>query len=330
MIMAVLRRLLRLLPLFLPGLALPASAFATADSWVLQPAAQLVGEVGVIAARQEDTLTDIGRVHGLGYEEIVWANQGVDIWLPGEGTPVTLPKQFVLPSARSGVVVNIAEYRMYFFHEINGQPGVSTFPVSIGRMDWSTPIGRWSVVAKQKDPAWYPPESIRNEHLADGREPLDKVVPAGPDNPLGRYAMRLSINGYLIHGTNRPVGVGMQVTHGCIRMYPEDIEWLFPQVPVGTPVTIVNQPYKFGWQGDNLYLEVHPPLEDDKSTRERAMTVLTEEYIKATGDRPALVNWRLVEDVYRRQEGIPVLVGTAVNAGMPDAVASQISNRQNR
>jgi L,D-transpeptidase ErfK/SrfK len=315
MIMAVFRRWLRLLPLFLAGLAVPAPALATADNSVLQPGAQLLGDVGVIAAKQEDTLTDIGRVHGLGYEEIVWANPGVDIWLPGEGTLVTLPKRFVLPATRTGVIVNIAEYRLYYFHQIDGKPGVSTFPVSIGRMDWSTPIGRWSVVAKQKDPAWYPPESIRKEHLEDGRGPLQKVVPAGPDNPLGRYAMRLSINGYLIHGTNRPVGVGMQVTHGCIRMYPEDIEWLFPQIPVGTPVTIVNQPYKFGWQGDELFLEVHPPLEDDKATRERAMTVLTEEYVQATRDRPARVNWRLVEDVYRRQEGVPVLVGTGVGSG---------------
>jgi L,D-transpeptidase ErfK/SrfK len=299
----------------LASLAVSAIALAGADTWVLQPGEQLVGEMGVIAARQEDTLTDIGRVHGLGYEEIVWANPGVDVWLPGEGTLVSLPKRYILPAARSGVVVNIAEYRLYYFHQVDGKPGVSTFPVSIGRMDWSTPIGRWSVTAKQKDPAWYPPESIRKEHLMDGRGPLQKVVPAGPDNPLGRYAMRLSLSGYLIHGTNRPVGVGMQVTHGCIRMYPEDIEWLFPQVPVGTPVTIVNQPYKFGWAGDELYLEAHPPLEDDKATRDRAMTVLTEEYVQATRDRPARVNWRLAEDVYRRREGVPIRVGTAIAAG---------------
>lgn len=299
----------------LAGLGLSAVAFAGADTWVLQPQSQLVGDTGVVAARHEDTLTDIGRVHGLGYEEIVWANPGVDIWLPGEGTLVTLPKRFILPAARTGVVVNVAEYRLYYFHQVDGKPGVSTFPVSIGRMDWSTPVGRWSVVAKQKDPAWYPPESIRKEHLMDGRGVLQKMVPPGPDNPLGRYALRLSLSGYLIHGTNRPVGVGMQVTHGCIRMYPEDIEWLFPQVPVGMPVTIVNQPYKFGWAGDDLYLEVHPPLEDDKSTRGREMTALTEEYVQATRDRPAQVNWRLVEDVYRRQEGIPVLVGTGIPAG---------------
>ncbi|MBM4221533.1 MAG: hypothetical protein FJ170_06280 [Gammaproteobacteria bacterium] len=313
--MSRIHRRIRTLPVLLAGLTLSAVAFAEIDTWVLQPDSQLVGDTGVVPASHEDTLTDIGRRNGLGYEEIVWANPGVDIWLPGEGTLVTLPKRFVLPATRSGVVVNVAEYRLYYFHQVDGKPGVSTFPVSIGRMDWSTPIGRWSVVAKQKDPAWYPPESIRKEHLEDGRGVLQKMVPPGPDNPLGRYAMRLSINGYLIHGTNRPVGVGMQVTHGCIRMYPEDIEWLFPQVPVGMPVTIVNQPYKFGWEGDDLYLEVHPPLEDDKSTRDREMTALTEAYVQATRDRPAQVNWRLVEDVYLRHEGIPVRVGTAGSAG---------------
>lgn len=289
-------------------------ALATADTFALAPGVQVVGAPSSVPARYEETLTDIARVHGLGYEEIVWANPGVDIWLPGAGTQVTLPKRFILPpAAPEGVVVNIAEYRLYYYYKTGGQAFVSTFPISIGKMDWSTPIGRWSVVAKQKDPAWYPPESVRREHLEDGRGFLDKVVPPGPENPLGRYAMRLSVDGYLIHGTNKPVGVGMQITHGCIRMYPEDIEWLYPQVPVKTPVTIINQPYKFGWAGDDLYLEVHPPLADDASTRDREMTALTEQYVLATQNRAARVDWDLVEQVYRRRDGIPVRVGSAVN-----------------
>jgi L,D-transpeptidase ErfK/SrfK len=299
---------------FCAGLATPAAVLAAADTFVLAPGSQLVGEVVTVPATHDETLTDIARENGLGYEEIVWANRGVDIWLPGEGTPVTLPKKFVLPGApREGVVVNIAEYRLYHYYRKNGQQMVSTFPISIGRMDWSTPIGRWSVTAKQKDPTWYPPESIRKEHLEDGRGFLAKAIPPGPDNPLGRYAMRLSASGYLIHGTNRPVGVGMQVTHGCIRMYPEDIEWLFPQIPVNTPVTIMNQPYKFGWSGNDLFLEVHPPLDDDRGTRDREMTALTEQYVLLTRDRPARIDWQAVEDAYRRRDGIPVLVG----AGLP-------------
>lgn len=297
------------------GSVMPAVVLAAADTFMLVPNVQLVGEVVTVSARHEDTLTDIARRHGLGYEEIVWANREVDIWLPGEGTVVTLPKKFVLPGApREGVVVNIAEYRLYHYYRQNGQQMISTFPISIGRMDWSTPIGRWVVTAKQKDPAWYPPESIRREHLQDGRGVLAKVVPPGPDNPLGRYAMRLSASGYLIHGTNRPVGVGMQVTHGCIRMYPEDIEWLFPQVPVNTPVAIINQPYKFGWSGNDIYLEVHPPLEDDRLTRDREMTALTEQYVLLTRDRPARIDWQAVEEAYRRRDGMPVLVGSGLAA----------------
>jgi L,D-transpeptidase ErfK/SrfK len=217
---------------------------------------------------------------------------------------------------------------MYYFYKEGGQSFVSTFPISIGKMDWSTPIGRWSVVAKQKDPTWYPPESVRQEHLEDGRGFLEKAVPPGPENPLGRYAMRLSIDGYLIHGTNKPIGVGMQITHGCIRMYPEDIEWLFPQVPVKTPVTIINQPYKFGWAGNDLYLEVHPPLGDDVSTRDREMTALTEQYVLVTRDRPAQVDWELVEQAYRRRDGIPVRVGGGTGAA-PVVVqpASRVSVR---
>lgn len=298
------------------GTGMPAAGWASADTFVLAPDVEIVGQVATVPAGHDDTLTDIARIYGLGYEEIVWANRDVDIWLPGEGTQVTLPKRFVLPGrTRDGVVVNIAEYRLYHYYRKNGQQMVATFPISIGRMDWSTPIGRWTVTAKQKDPTWYPPESIRKEHLEDGRGELAKVVPPGPDNPLGRYAMRLSASGYLIHGTNRPVGVGMQVTHGCIRMYPEDIELLFPQIPVNTPVTIMNQPYKFGWSGNDLYLEVHPPLDDDRLTRDREMTALTEQYVLLTRDRPASIDWQVVEEAYRRRDGIPVRVGAALGAG---------------
>lgn len=288
----------------------PGSVWATGETFALTPDAQLVGETAAVTATHDETLTDIARLHGLGYEEIVWANPTVDIWLPGEGTQVTLPTRFVLPgAARDGIVVNIAEYRLYHYYKRAGQLMVSTYPISIGRMDWATPIGRWAVTAKQKDPAWYPPESIRQEHLEDGRGYLAKMVPAGPDNPLGQYALRLSASGYLIHGTNKPVGVGMQVTHGCIRMYPEDIERLFPQIPVNTPVTIMNQPYKFGWSGNELFLEVHPPLEDDHATRDREMTALTEQYVLLTRERPARIDWLAVEEAYRHRDGIPVRVG---------------------
>jgi L,D-transpeptidase ErfK/SrfK len=201
---------------------------------------------------------------------------------------------------------------------------VLTFPISIGKMDWQTPLGRASITRKQTNPAWYPPKSVLKEYADEGR-PLERVVPPGPDNPLGDYAMRLSIPGYLIHGTNRPAGVGMRVTHGCIRMFPEDIDWLFPKVSVNTPVTIVNQPYKFGWQGDELLLEAHVPLEEDERHVGREMTAIIESYVSVTGERPAAMDWRKVERVQQAGLGLPVVVGrrqVAPDVEAPDAVVA--------
>ena len=223
----------------------------------------VIGALSTITAREEDTLVDIARRHGLGYEDIVRANPDVNVWVPGAGTEVILPTQYVLPSGpRNGVVLNLAEYRLYYFPETKeGEAAyVMTYPISIGRMDWETPLGRTEVISKVRNPSWYVPQSVLDEHAADGR-PLPRIVPPGPDNPLGKFAMRLGLPGYLIHGTNRPAGVGMRVTHGCVRMFPEDIEYLFTKVGVKTAVRIVNEPVKMGWNGDELVIEVHPILE---------------------------------------------------------------------
>lgn len=294
---------------------------SVAQDFVIDDSVAVIGQLASVQALYEDTLVDIARVYGLGYEEIRLANPDVDVWLPGEGTRVSLPTQFVLPRAnREGLVINIAEYRMYYFVGDGDSTIVNTFPISIGRMDWATPLGRAAIVKKVTDPSWYPPQSIRDEWAADGRH-LAERVPPGPGNPLGRFAMRLSIPGYLIHGTNRPAGVGMRVTHGCIRMFPEDIEYLFPNVPVNTAVQIVNQPYKFGWNGDDLYLEVHPPLqatsgesagtEDQNGTDPWSLTSIMQLYISATDERAADVDWQLIDQVYAQQLGLPVKVGTA-------------------
>ena len=211
----------------------------------------VIGAMSTIEARYEDTLVDIARRHGLGYEDIVRANPDVNVWVPGEGTEIVLPTRFVLPSGvRQGVILNLAEYRMYYFPEPKpGEPAyVMTYPISIGRMDWETPLGLTKVISKIRNPSWYVPQSVLDERAADGN-PLPRIVPPGPDNPLGAYAMRLGLPGYLIHSTNRPAGVGMRVTHGCIRMFPEDIEYLFARVAVNAPVRIVNEPVKIGWDG---------------------------------------------------------------------------------
>ena len=230
-----------------------------------------------------------------------------DTWIPGDGTTVLLPTRFILPSVpREGIVLNIPEMRLYYFpkHAKDEIPVVITHPISIGRMDWQTPIGVTRIASKVQNPTWYPPESIREEHAADGR-PLPRVVPSGPDNPLGAYALSLALPGYLIHGTNRPTGVGMRVTHGCIRMYPENIEVMFRDVPVNTKVRIINQPYKIGWIADTLFLEVHPPLEEDEEMIARDMTAVTEILVAATRGRIVPVDWSEVRNIFEAATGIP-------------------------
>jgi L,D-transpeptidase ErfK/SrfK len=299
----------------------------------------VIGAVATVTARQEDTLVDIARRHGLGYHDIVRANPGVNIWLPGEGAEVVIPTRFVLPPGpRKGIVLNLPEYRLYYYPEsAEGEPAyVMTYPISIGRMDWETPLGMTSVVAKVKDPSWYPPKSVRDEHAAEGR-PLPRIVPPGPQNPLGKYAMRLGLPGYLIHSTNRPAGVGMRVTHGCIRMFPEDIEYLFPNVDVNTPVRIINEPVKLGWFGTKLVMEAHPVLESvapevdaglvaadvDVDTGDGAavdvipqpkdpLTSVTEQFIAVTDARAGELDWDEVEALIDRSDGIPADAGSGI------------------
>jgi L,D-transpeptidase ErfK/SrfK len=294
----------------------------------------VIGAVSTITARSEDTLVDIARRHGLGYQDIVRANPNVNVWVPGEGTEVVLPTRYVLPQGpRRGVILNLAEYRLYYFPEAkSGETAyVMTYPISIGRMDWETPLGKTSVVSKVRNPSWYVPKSVLAEHKADGN-PLPRIVPPGPNNPLGEYAMRLGLPGYLIHGTNRPAGVGMRVTHGCIRMFPEDIEYLFGKVDVSTNVRIVNEPIKMGWDGDQLVMEVHPVLdvvapEAGEDTQEEGtddledvvvaenkdpLTHVTEQFIVTTSERAGQLDWHLAEQIVARSDGIPTPVGQTI------------------
>ncbi|MBH98074.1 MAG: hypothetical protein CMM56_06425 [Rhodospirillaceae bacterium] len=268
----------------------------------------VIGKPQIITAAYEDTFIKLARKYNLGYEELIQANPSVDPWLPGEGTEIVLPTQFILPKAeRQGIVINLPELRLYYYPD--GESGrVITHPISIGRMEWGTPLGRSEIISKAVNPTWYPPESIREEHAADNR-PLPKVVPPGPDNPLGKHALRLSLPGYLIHGTNKPSGLGMRVTHGCIRMFPEDIEALFENVPIGTPVRIVNEPYKLGWTDNGFYLEAHPPLDEQTIDDAWTMTELTRAFVAATSEgQGTSFSWELAEVVAMRSLGIPEFI----------------------
>jgi L,D-transpeptidase ErfK/SrfK len=231
---------------------------------------EVIGATQVIFARYENTFSTIGRQYNLGYEEMRRANPGVDQWLPGEGTALYLPTQTILPEApHKGIVVNVPAMRLYYFttEKSAADPAVSitkvtSHPVGVGTEGWGTPFGEAKVVQHARDPVWYVPASVRKEHAERG-DPLPSVVQPGPDNPLGKYAMTLSLPGYLIHGTNKPAGVGMRSSHGCLRLYPEDIEELFGRVRRGTEVRLVNQPVLAGWHEGQLYLEVHPPLAEE-------------------------------------------------------------------
>lgn len=301
-----------------PGMHLLPGLFAClttlrvfAETLPLPPAdVDLVGQVQVIKALHEDTLLDIARRYHLGHDEIIIANPDVDRWLPGDGTPVILPTRYILPVAeRKGIVLNVPEMRIYYFPKVKtGEPPVvKTYPVSVGRMDWNTPLGTAKVAAKVKDPAWHPPASIRAEAAARG-EILPDVVPAGPNNPLGQFALRLSVPGYLIHGTDKPWGIGMRVTHGCLRLYPEDSETVYHEVDVGTQVQIVNQPVKVGWVSGVLYMEVHPPLDEDIARKNTLMNIALDVLDSALLKHRTAVSGSAIKKAVEEQTGMPVAI----------------------
>jgi L,D-transpeptidase ErfK/SrfK len=249
------------------------------------PTQSVIGAPQIVYTDAANTLSDLAREYGLGYDEIVAANPDVDPWLPGDRTPVLLPTQYIVPDVpREGIVLNIASKRLFYFPPAEeGQPQtVLTYPIGIGRVGWETPVGTTEVVSKAADPHWFPPASVRREHEESGN-PLPSVVPPGPDNPLGSHVLKLAMPGYLIHGTNQPYGVGMRVSHGCVRLYPENIELLYSLVEAGETVRIVNEPYLLGWRNGELYFQAHTPLEDDAVPAGERLEALLQDARDATG-----------------------------------------------
>jgi L,D-transpeptidase ErfK/SrfK len=290
-------------------------ALAQANEYPLRDdGADIFGQVERIRTRYEDTLIQIARRYSLGYEELLRVNQDVDPWLPGEGTLVLIPGQRLLPPGeREGIVVNLPEHRLYYFPKPKmDQPAtVLTYPVSVGKMDWRTPIGSTKIVSKQKNPSWTPPKSVHEERRRLGEPPLPAVVPPGRDNPLGAHAMRLSIPGgaYLIHGTNNPDAVGMAVTHGCLRMYPEDIATLFERVPVGTKVTLIDEPVKMTKIDGEVWLEVHPPIDDQGRAVAVSLDLFEARLDALLGESEVVINWDIALEALRDARGIPVMIG---------------------
>lgn len=268
---------------------------------------QYPDDVGLTQAQQDETLLDVARRFLLGQTEVVRINPDVDRWQVKKGEIVRLPNKRILPDTpHKGITLNISEYRMYVYPP--DQPGtVMSFAHGIGRQDWKTPLGQTKVARKVKDPSWHPPESIRREHAANG-DPLPVVVPPGPHNPLGAYALYLALPGeYRIHGTDidKIYGIGMQITHGCVRMYPEDIEQLYNMTPIGTPVYIVKQPIKVGWLDNNLYVEAHPDLEGEEMSQDQRYAVALNLIQKANNNELPEFDQAVLNEVLTKLDGEP-------------------------
>lgn len=269
-------------------------------------AGDLIGEVQTYTTRDEDTLVAVARLYDVGFVELRAANPSIDPWLPGAGVHLTLPSAHLLPDGpRTGIVVNIGDLRLYRFK--GGASTVTTFPIGTPRIKKVIPIGVTAVAKKRRNPVWIPPASIRAE-----QPDLPVMVPAGPDNPLGALALNLGWRGYVIHGTNKPAGVGRRVSSGCIRLYPEDIKRLFQDVAKGERVRVVDQPVKAGWSGGQLYLEAHPTkAQADQIEADGGFSAVQvpdmQAYIRAkAGARGEYVDWRRVERVLAERRGVPV------------------------
>ncbi len=281
-----------------------------ASAFDLSETTEVVGELYVVTAREDDTLFDLARRYNLGIGEIVAANPDVDQWLPGAGTAIVLPTQHVLPHVpRQGLVLNLAAMRLFYFPKAADEatPQVITHPIGIGREGWGTPLGVSKIVKKVVNPTWYVPQSILEEHAQAG-DPLPPKVPPGPGNPLGAFALRLGFPSYLIHGTNKPAGIGMRVSHGCVQLYPEDIEALFADVPLDTPVRIVNQPYLAGWRDGELYLQAYPLLSEQRRAWGDDQRPLQQAIKKALQRSPiaTAIDWEKAQRLAQAARGIPV------------------------
>lgn len=271
---------------------------------------QLVGEIQYVVSKKEDTLLDIARKYDLGFNEITGANPGVDPWIPDEGTRIVLPTRFILPEGpREGIVVNLAEMRLYYYPESKqgGVKEVVTHPIGIGRQGWETPVGEYQVVMKMQNPSWTMPAAIYQEALENGNKPR-RLVPPGPNNPLGEFAIQLNADGLLIHGTNMPFSIGMRVSRGCLRLYPEDIRNLTRKVPKGTRVHIVEQSYKLGYENEVLFLEAHKPVGMNQKVEGINLTPVVTGLVRSGVNDLNKIQWDRIMSTAMQFTGIPVPV----------------------
>lgn len=289
---------------------------AAAVTWPWKPGQDVIGTLTEDRLSGDWTLVDMARMHNIGFNEIVLANPGIDPWLPAPGKTVRIPQLHVLPDApREGIVVNLSERRLYYFADHwpdRDGPVISTHPVGVGLIDRQTPEIVTRVTARLDDPAWYPTPQVRAWYRREQGIELPAVIPPGPDNPLGRHALILSDDGLMIHGTHRPAGVGMRVSQGCIRLYPESIANLIGQVPVGTTVRIVDQPARLGWRNDELYLEVDSPGKEGGTGEAHGDAVwqtITSRLTTIEENQDLRIDRDAAREIYERADSMPGVIG---------------------
>ena len=265
----------------------------------------LTGRLAVIRLEKGDTLPDVARHFSLGIDAISTANPGVDVWVPKAGERILLPLSFILPDAPTkGIVINLAAMRLFQFKGESPSLAVSTYPLGVGTVERPSPTGEMFVARKVIRPTWHVPASIAEDHRKRG-DPLPAKVLPGPQNPLGEYALYLSKSTYLIHGTNKPASIGLRATNGCIRLYPEDVQKLYGNTPLKTPVCIVNQPYLLGQCNGVVYLEVHAPPEDLDAVEFDKIYTKLRNIEKESGHT---FDWRKIKKVLAEARGIPVSI----------------------
>ncbi|PWC14139.1 L,D-transpeptidase [Brenneria roseae subsp. americana] len=290
---------------------LAGSSVASATEYPLPPPdSRLIGEnIAYTVPDDGRPLEAIAADFKIGLLGMLEANPGTDPYLPKAGSTLTIPTQMLLPDTpREGIVVNLAELRLYYYPK--GKNTVIVYPIGIGQLGRNTPLMTTTIREKRENPTWTPTANIRKHYLEEQGITLPAVVPAGPDNPMGLHALRLAAHGgvYLLHGTNANFGIGMRVSSGCIRLRPEDIQALFDDVPVGTRVQIVNDAIKTSVEPDGKrYVEVHQPLsktdKDDPQTMPININAKNKKFIDAD-DTDA----RAVADAIVRRSGMPILV----------------------
>ena len=302
---------------YLLWLAIP----ATATEFPLSAQDKAVGAVSSYEVRPSDTLMDVARSLDLGFTQLMAVNLGINPWLPPAGTRITVPNFYLLPNApHQGIVIDLAAQRLYYFPP--GKGVVETYPIGIGVLGAVTPVGPTQITRKEPNPTWIPPPSIRAE-----MPELPAAIPPGPENPLGDYALHLGWPNYLIHGTNKPDGVGRNVSHGCIRLYPEDVERLFHEVAAGTPVRVVDDEVKLAWIGDELFMEMYPSKEQsDEVDVDGTLTPvppppdLQTRIAAVAGDQMERVDWSIVERVARERTGVPTRITETAQASLPPEI----------